>query len=139
MPIHVKVINNEGSFNGVMINGHCNYYNTTDNIIMKGNFEMNKLAGTNNILIEFTDTSFIYYYGEFINNRPDGSIIVYEYTGSDNLRDITSISVQKKNCIYDAGNLTSVISEESIMVNIEINYKYVNSNYFITEFILTEI
>lgn len=140
MTVNVEVIS--GSFNGVVMQGICNYYNTTNNTVMKGNFVNGKLTGTNNTFIEFTNTTFKCYIGTFLNNKPDGNIIEYEFMGNgDLLSDIISgISVTKRNCLY-TNNICNILTETITTVSINISYKTIESSNdtFMTAFDIIEI
>lgn len=141
MTINVVVCDANSKFAGGLAQGCCNWYDTGKKIVMKGNFVHSKLTGSANTLINYTDTTFKYFYGHFANNLPDGNMIVYDFSGNGEPLDeiVGTITVQKKNCIYSAGNLVSTITTQDVQVNIEITYRTTNNTVFMTEFNVTEI
>lgn len=141
MPIYVKVIEGKGSFTSGFAQGYCEYFDTNNDIVMKGYFAHSQLIGNNNTLINYTDTTFKYYFGNFINNQPDGNVLLYEFNGNgDLLRNIvSSITVNKINAIYSVGELINEISSQPAKVIISIKYKQVATNEFMIEFNLQEI
>ena len=142
MPIYIEVIDEtKGIFSGAIAQGDCNYYDTTKQIVMKGKFKSNKLIGRDNILIEYTDTSFKYYHGVFLNNKPNGNMIVYDFVGNgDLLRDIISdITVKKYNSIYENGSLIEIISEQDVTIRTKIMHKLIKPIEFMICFNVTEV
>ncbi len=144
MPIYVKIIDNDGVFSGGFARGYCEYYDTNRDIVMKGHFSMNQLIGTGNILIEYTDTTFKYYFGEFKRNKPHGEIILCEFNGNGDLLDFIAntgvhISVLKKKCIYDEGVLKSLISSKTVSCVIDIKYKQIPGIEYMIDFKLKEV
>ena len=140
MTIYVKVVEN-GSFTGGFAHGKCEYFDTSNCTILKGQFVRSKLMGDNNIRIEYTDTTFKAYMGQFVNNQPDGNIMVYEFNGNGDLLHeiIGTITVDKINCIYASGTLSSVISSQSISCTINVVYKQLASSEYINVFDIVEV
>ena len=141
MPIHVVVLDNYSKFSAGFVQGNCEYYDTDKKKALKGYFSNNVLIGSNNILILFTDTTFQYFIGQYINNKPNGDMIVYNFTENNiSLNEITdTITVAKSNCVYAKGILISTSSTENIQVNISVAYKYINNISFMTSFTLVEV
>jgi antitoxin component YwqK of YwqJK toxin-antitoxin module len=140
MPVHVIVLDDQSSYNGLM-QGNCEYYDTDKMLVMKGNFINSILTDLSNILINYTDMSFRYYYGHFKNNKPDGNMIIYNFNGNGEPIDqiIGIINVEKLNCIYSNGQLISTINKQNIEVSINIEYKNIDETILMTKFDLLEI
>jgi hypothetical protein len=142
MPLHVIALDNNSWFGSGLAHGHCEYYDTSKQKAMKGFFAKSVLTGSNNVLILFTNTTFQYFIGQYINNnKPNGSMVVYDFAGNgSSLYDInTPITVAKKSCTYSNGTLVSTQSSNNIQVNIVVNHKEVDGIVFMTGFTLTEI
>jgi hypothetical protein len=130
--IYVKVIPGKGRFSG-FAQGQCEYYNMVNHTIMIGTFRNSMLIGRNDMLVQFTDTSFTCFVGAYTNNQPNGNVVVYEYTGADKLSTSTLL-VDKINATYNSGTETARTSTEQVQVQLTIEYK----NTCIVKFSLVE-
>lgn len=141
MPVTFKALDSNSKFVGLIPHGRCSYFDTDNKIVRTGTFSKNKLHGSNNILIEYTDTTFIYYYGDFIENKQHGNIILYEFNGNgtNTLELNGNILVQKKVCTYIDGILDEIILDTPTTVNINIKIINMNNNIFLQGFDINEI
>jgi hypothetical protein len=142
MPLHVIVLDNDSKFDSGVAQGNCEYYDTTKEKAMKGYFVNSVLTGPNNILILFTNTSFQYFIGRYINsNNPDGVLTVYNYSGNGTpLNELVSpITVSKQSCTYSNGVLVTVHSSQNIQVNVSVIYTNIHGTLFMTSFSLSEV
>jgi hypothetical protein len=141
MPIYISIQNNKGQFYGGLIQGYCDYYDSDKKIVKKGYFVNNNLTGPNNIIINYTDMTFKYYLGTFINNKLDGDVIIYQFNGINKILDDINqnIIVKKSNCKYSKGNLISINSSKDVNVNISVDYQIINEIKFMIKFTLIEI
>ncbi len=136
MPVYVKVVPGKGSFRGTA-QGQCEYYDMTNNIVMKGTFTNGILTGTGDILVRFTDTSFTYFIGAYVNNLPDGSVTVYEYNGTEKLTP-SILTVTKFTAVYNAGTEISRTDVREVQISLAIQYKKIGIYTYIINFSITE-
>lgn len=84
MPIHIKTFSG-GSFSKGKLRGAGAIYTSDDSgngTIKIGNFVNGLLHDSDGQLIEYTNTSFTKYQGNFVNDQLDGEITVTEYKDS---------------------------------------------------------